>query len=73
MELCPNWTGDGCACDVLGLPKPALPISTLTGRPCTGHPADERCIECVADDEVTISDGYVHFGRRAADLEGGAP
>lgn len=64
-ELCPNWSGDGdvCPCAVFGLERPVLPISTLTGRPCTGHPADERCIECVADDDVTIEGGYVHFGR----------
>jgi hypothetical protein len=65
MELCPNWAGDdGCPCAVLHLERPTIPISTLTGRPCTGHPVDERCIECVDDDQkVTIDDGYVHFGR----------
>lgn len=64
-ELCPNWAGDGdvCPCAVFGLERPVVPISTLTGRPCTGHPVDERCIECVDEDQVTIEDGYVHFGR----------
>lgn len=57
MELCRNWTGYGCACDVLDMPRVRL-CCDLHGTFC--EPPSELCCEsCTEAEHPRHPEGFV--------------
>lgn len=50
QELCHNWTGQGCACEFLGL-KPAIACARCGLLTDEGRDEDGVCPDCVCDGE----------------------
>lgn len=55
QELCPNWTGQGCICEVLDLPE------STARRPCTDSLSTQNTF---GDDDLFFTGGLISTWRK---------